>query len=241
MDRHHQNLSGQSFGEPHGKPHEHSVSDLTNALERSQTDIEQEKVALARTLHDDLGGLLVGAIMDIGWISQQAGHSELVREKLVRATGLLSAAIHLKRELIENLRPTLLDNVGLFSTLRWHLKASCGAAGVSYSENFPPSEIAFPSDLKIAVFRIFQEALKHVLSDGAAREVSLDVDVIDGALHCHLKSASFEASDAQQSERVTPETSVRHRVQRIGGTLQWLQTAGAHHIHLQIPFTAAPG
>jgi signal transduction histidine kinase len=96
---------------PHGEPHQHSVADLTNALERSQSDIEREKAALVRMLHDDLGGLLVGAIMDIGWIFLQAGHSEPVREKLARATGLLRAAIDLKRELIESLRPTLLDNV----------------------------------------------------------------------------------------------------------------------------------
>jgi signal transduction histidine kinase len=60
-----------------------------------------------------LGGLLVGAIMDVGWVSQQTGSSDAVKEKLARATGLLRSAIELKRGLIERLRPTLLDNVGL--------------------------------------------------------------------------------------------------------------------------------
>ena len=239
MERHHSDFPAttQAAGESVGGP---SVSDLADALERSQADIEQEKVTLVRMLHDDLGGLLVGAIMDIGWISQQPGHSEPVREKLARATGLLRAAIDLKRELIENLRPTLLDNVGLFSTLRWHLKATCDAAGVSYSESFPPSEISFPSDLKIAVFRIFQEALNDVLSAGTARELSLEVTVIDETLHVHLKGAFFEAC-AQGHERVSPEISMRHRVQRIGGTLQWLQTGESNHLHLQIPSRLRPG
>jgi signal transduction histidine kinase len=224
--------------QPVGEPPQQSVSDLTSALDRSQHDIEEEKVALARMLHDDLGGLLVGAIMDLGWVSQQAGYSEPVRERLARATGLLRAAIDIKRELIEKLRPTLLDNVGLFSTLRWHLKASCEAAGVPYSENFPLSEVTFPSDLKIAVFRIFQEALEHVLSNVAPRELSLNVEVIDDTLHCHLKSMSLDESGADENRKPPPETSMRLRAQRIGGRLQWLQADGANHIHLHIPFSA---
>ena len=234
MDRHPPNFPATA--QPAGDPHQQSVRDLTDALEQSQRDIEEEKLALARKLHDELGGLLVGAIMDIGWIAQQSGHCELVREKLARATGLLRTAIDMKREVIENLRPTLLDNVGLFATLRWHLKASCNAAGVPYSENFPPSEMSFPSDLKIAVFRIFQEALKYVLSYGAAREVDLEVIEDNDSLHCHLKSVSFEAAGAPENKRVSPETSMRHRVQRTGGTLQWLQNDGTNHIHLQMPF-----
>jgi signal transduction histidine kinase len=223
------------------RPHEQSVSDLTNALERSQRDIENERVALVRILHDDFGGLLVGAIMDIGWVCQQAGHSQPVREKLARATGLLRAAIDMKRELIENLRPTLLENVGLFSTLRWQVKASCDAAGVAYSANFPASEVTLPSDLKIGVFRIFQEGLNHVLADGAPRDLSVDVEVIEDALYCHLTSASFDGWRARENERPSPETSMRHRAQCIGGTLQWLRVDGENHIRLQIPLTHPRG
>jgi signal transduction histidine kinase len=238
MDRHFPNFprTVHPAGELYGDPPQRWICDLADALEQSQRDIEEEKLALARKLHDELGGLLVGAIMDIGWIAQQSGHCERVREKLARATGLLRAAIDMKREVIENLRPTLLDNVGLFATLRWHLKASCDAAGVPYSQNFPPSEMSLHSDLKIAVFRIFQEALKYVLSCGTAREVDLEVIDDNDTLHCHLKSLSFEAAGAQENARVSPETSMRHRVRRAGGSLQWLQSGGANHIHLQMPF-----
>lgn len=57
MRRNHPNFPGS------GQAHQHSVCDLTDALERSQLDIEQEKVVLVRLLHHDLGGLLVGAII----------------------------------------------------------------------------------------------------------------------------------------------------------------------------------
>ena len=229
MDRH-QSSSPESDHDP-----QHAIADLKDALDRSQSDIEQEKVAMARVLHDDFGGLLVGAIMDIGWVSQQVGHSELVKEKLLRAVESLRAAIDLKRELIETLRPTLLDNVGLFSTLRWHLKARCDAAGVVYVESLPSSERTLPSDFRTGVFRIFQETLKHILAEGAIRELSLDVHVINDTLHCHLRSDAIEPLRTEENVRVAFEASMRHRAQRIGGTLRWLKTAGGNHIHLQFP------
>ena len=69
-----------------------------------------------------------GAIMDMGWIANQPDLPPAVKDKLARAQGLMRAAIDMKRELIETLRPTLLYNVGLYPTLRWHMKASCHAA-----------------------------------------------------------------------------------------------------------------
>ena len=68
--------------------------------------MELQKAALARELHDELGGLLVGAVMDLAWAEQHmsAPPTEL-RQKLVRARQTLASAIDLKRKLIEDLRP----------------------------------------------------------------------------------------------------------------------------------------
>jgi two-component system sensor histidine kinase UhpB len=146
-----------------------SATAVLEALRQSQIDVEAEKSALARALHDDLGGLLVGAIMDIGWIAQQAGASEVTKHKLARAIGSLRSAIDIERTLIENARPSLLDDVGLFATIRWHLKASCDAAGVVYSESYPAAEMGFSPEFKICVFRLIQRSLKQLLADGVRK------------------------------------------------------------------------
>jgi signal transduction histidine kinase len=207
--------------------------DFSGALRQSQIDVEQEKAALARRLHDDLGGLLVGAIMDMGWIAQQPGHAEVVKEKLARATALLHSAIDLKRILIENLRPTLLDHVGLFATLRWHMKATCDAAGVVYVERYPDVEVNFAADIKIVVFRIVQEALKYFLSEGEVRGISLEVEIIDDNLHCQLASEYLEPRGDPLSE--SPETAMTHRAQRVGGSLRLLKGASGNRMHLNVP------
>ncbi len=69
--------------------------------------------------------------MDVAWAEQHldAPAAEL-QHKLLRARQTLAAAIDLKRRLIEELRPTLLDNVGLFAALRWHVEGICARAAL---------------------------------------------------------------------------------------------------------------
>src|SRR6202012_694027 len=95
-----------------------------------QNVAEREKASLARELHDELGGLLVGARMDISWAEQHltAGVVDM-KQRLNRVQQNLSGGIDLKRRIIEELRPTLLDNVGFIAALRWQLKESCARAG----------------------------------------------------------------------------------------------------------------
>jgi signal transduction histidine kinase len=198
--------------------------------------MEVERTALARTLHDDLGGLLVGTVMDLDWITQRGGHSDQVLERLARATALLRAAIDMKRELIENLRPTLLDNVGLFSTLKWHLKACSRAAGVAYVDQYPAAELLFGADLKIGVFRLFQEALKHVLAEGTVSQLSLDVGIINSTLHCHLRSQLLEPLPSGLVAHPPPEASMHQRALPLGGIVTWHPQRQGNYMHLQVPF-----
>lgn len=211
---------------------------LVAAFNQSHADIESEKGALARTLHDDIGGLLVGAIMDMGWIAKQPGLANTVADKLARAQGLMRAAIDMTRDLVENLKPTLLDNVGLYPTLRWHMKEGCRASSIAYTESFPDSEGFMAPEVQIGVFRIFQEALKDILSQRTPTGLSVKVEVISDIFHCHLSHQS-EGPSATAAHAVSPETSMHLRAQRVGGTLQCSRTTVGGHVHLQVPMTSS--
>jgi len=105
---------------------------------------EREKAVLARELHDELGGLLVGARMDLSWAEQHLARDDPdMKQRLHRRAASLSAGVDLKRRIIEELRPTLLDNVGLFAALRWQLKETCGSAGLRCTEVYPDEEPKF--------------------------------------------------------------------------------------------------
>jgi signal transduction histidine kinase len=180
--------------------------------------MEHQKALLARELHDELGGLLVGAVMDLAWAEQHlsAPPAEL-RQKLLRARQTLAAAIDLKRKLIEDLRPTLLDNVGLFAALRWHVSAACKHAGLSCTIQVPEEERRFLPNIPIALFRIVQEALAVIVARKpvASAAFSVTIDRRTLAIEVHSDAAAGPASDTGADEHFL--AAIAQRVASLGG------------------------
>jgi signal transduction histidine kinase len=82
---------------------------------------ERSRAFFARQLHDDIGGLLVPALMDMTWTDAHLPIAPAVHfQRLTRARESLTRAVDRGRELVDALRPTLLDDVGLFAALGWH-------------------------------------------------------------------------------------------------------------------------
>src|SRR5690349_3048835 len=109
------------------KSENNSLASLSNFL---QMQSEREKAALARELHDQLGGLLTPAKMDLAWLEARLGNDPQYAPRLTRLSKLIDGGIDLKRRIIEALRPSLLDHLGLGSALQWHVDDACRAAGV---------------------------------------------------------------------------------------------------------------
>jgi signal transduction histidine kinase len=184
-----------------------------------QSVAEREKAVLARALHDELGGLLVGARMDISWAELHlAGDNPELKQRLHRVQQNLSAGVDLKRRIIEELRPTLLDNVGLFAALRWQLKETCGGAGLKYTESYPDEEPRFTSEAAIALFRIAQEAFTNTVKHSAARSLDITLDIDEDAI---VMQISDDGNGIPAGRLATMGShglaSMRHRVRGLGG------------------------
>ena len=93
-----------------------------------QTHYEQEKARLARELHDGLGGILTPAKMDLAWLEARRGKDDEFAHRLARLSALIDQGIDLKRRVIEELRPSLLDHLGLAAAVQWFVDETCGAA-----------------------------------------------------------------------------------------------------------------
>ena len=93
--------------------------DTQQLVEYLQGSAESERVSLSRELHDELGGLLVSVVMDVAFAEQNLQIDDGLRRRLGRVRHSLAQAIDLKRRMIEHLRPSILDNFGLFQALRW--------------------------------------------------------------------------------------------------------------------------
>ena len=182
----------------YGAPRDPATA-VSSLIEHIQGVMEHQKAVLARDLHDELGGLLVGAVMDLAWAEQHmsAPPAEL-KQKLVRARQTLAAAIDIKRKLIEELRPTLLDNVGLFAALRWHVQAACKRAGTTCIIDVPEDERRFLPNVPIALFRIVQEALAVIVARKPVASAEFNVTVDRRALAILIRGDAAGAPSEEQ-------------------------------------------
>jgi hypothetical protein len=202
-----------------------SASAASSLIEHIQSVMEHQKALLARELHDELGGLLVGAVMDLAWAEQHMGAPPAeLKQKLLRARQTLAAAIDMKRKLIEELRPTLLDNVGLFAALRWHVQAACNRAGATCIIDVPEAERRFLPNVPIVLFRIVQEALAVIVARKpvASTEFRLTVDrqAVTIVMRSDAAGKPSEEEDADVDTDVHYQSAIRQRVASLRGEFE---------------------
>jgi signal transduction histidine kinase len=225
---------------------EHEVGERTRELVELSTHLqnvsEREKASLARELHDELGGLLVGARMDISWAEQHMTKDDPdLKLRLNRVQQNLAAGVDLKRRIIEELRPTLLDNVGLFAALRWQMKETCAGAGLKCTESYPDEEPRFKSEASIALFRIAQEAFSNILKHSRAKAADITLDMDEETLLLRISDDGI-GMPAEQFTAIGSHglASMRHRVRALGGRLDVRKPAsGGTMLIVQIPIANA--
>jgi signal transduction histidine kinase len=203
---------------------EHQVAERTRELTALSTHLqgvsEQEKSALSRELHDELGGLLVAARMDLSWLQQRLPTSDPgIEQRFKRIHESLSAGVDLKRRVVEELRPTLLDNMGLFAALRWQFKETCRRTGLKCTETIPEFELKFNPDAAIGVFRIAQEAMTNILKHAEAKSADLAIR-IEGDNFVLRVSDDGKGIPTNRLQTNTSHglASMRHRINALGGS-----------------------
>jgi signal transduction histidine kinase len=199
---------------------EERTRDLTALSTHLQDVSELEKSALSRELHDELGGLLVAARMDLSWLQHRLPTSDsAIEQRFKRIHDCLSAGVDLKRRVVEELRPTLLDNMGLFAALRWQFKESCRRTGLRCTESIPEAELRFTADAAIGVFRVAQEALTNILKHAEAKSADMAVEIQPDIFVMRISDDGKGMFPARRP--MIPShglASMRHRITALGGS-----------------------
>jgi signal transduction histidine kinase len=193
------------------------VSEMVTHIQRLA---EHEKSSLARELHDELGGFLISAVMDLSILSPRvAALGADSREKMARVREALHSAIKITRRITEELHPTLLDNVGLFAALRWQLKQVCARSKVNCTDDLPAKELSLTPVASIALFRSAQEALLVGIERQGVTEIALAGKVDTSALIIEIKGNGANLVDEPRALGPVTLESIRHRVRALGGAL----------------------
>jgi signal transduction histidine kinase len=186
-----------------------------------QNAAEQKDTALAHQLHDELGGLMGAAAMDLDSVRRvNPALSQDALERLERVKRTLEQAIDLSRRVIEDLRPSTLDDFGLFAALRWQVKMTWGNSAVISSETYPLVEPVFESGAPIVLFRIAQDALSIALMRVAVKSTGLTVWADPANFWMRFSDDGTPDAEKPSDDTAMLLASMRHRIGVLGGKVE---------------------
>jgi signal transduction histidine kinase len=227
---------------------EERTSELTDLSRHLIRVAEEEKAKLARELHDTLGSNLTAISMDLNWVAKRLpdmrsaeGRDDL-RDRLQRALKMLTETVELKHQVIEGLRPSHLDNLGLTFAMRTHCKEFSRLTGMPCSmeviEDFDDLDPA----LSIVLYRVVQEGLTNVMKHAQAKHVHVSLRREDDGLRLRIRDDGVGLADGNATRRASHGlVGMRERVREVGGTFN-VSTAegGGVVLEIFIPGVASP-
>lgn len=201
---------------------EQRTAELTELSQHLIRVSEEEKAKLARELHDTLGSNLTAINMDLNWIQRRLpdGTRE-IRERLQRVLQMLTETVELKHEVIEGLRPSHLDNLGLAFAMRSHCREFTRRTGlpceVDVEEDFDDLDPAW----SIAFYRIAQESLTNIAKHAQASKVRIVLGREDGGIRLRIIDDGVGVAEESLSKPKSHGiVGMRERMRQMGGRFQ---------------------
>jgi signal transduction histidine kinase len=212
-------------------------------LRRSVTAQEDERRRIARELHDEIGQTLTGLAAGLRgaqqWLTTDLDRARL---QLRQLEGMTVNAIGELGNLVADLRPSLLDDLGLNAALSWYKDQinQRDAVDVEFVTSGSPSRL--PPEIEIVLFRIAQESLTNVVRHAQASQATMQLTVQDGLARLEIRDngVGFDSSAVLEGETVggLGLIGIRERVQLAGGDCQIQSTPGEGTIvTVEIPFS----
>jgi two-component system sensor kinase len=226
-----------------------------DALMRSQQELrelsarvlearEEEKTRIARELHDELGQLLTALKMDLAWLRERlpAGQAEIA-EKAGQMHALLEQTVNSTRRIAADLRPLMLDDLGLTDAAGWLVNDFSTRSGVRCDIQLS-GEGAFAGvggNIATAVYRALQESLTNIARHAGARNVRVMLGIDGGMLHLEVEDdgRGIDAADFAKGRSLGLK-GMRERFSYLGGSLEVARAPrGGTRLRAEVPVRAA--
>jgi PAS domain S-box-containing protein len=213
---------------------------LRNLSEHLQTILEKEKKEISRRIHDDLGQQLTALKMDVFWLNQRLSPDQpALSEKIKSMTRLIDGTIHTIQKISRELRPPLLEHLGLTATLEWQLKDFENRTGIKGSLLISPKQLPLDQEDSTLIFRLIQEMLTNIIRHAEAQAVKITLKKIESQLKLTVSDNGLGITpDRINDPRSLGLIGLRERVYARGGTIQ---IRGIPHrgtkIAVEIPLT----
>ena len=158
-------------------------NELHDLSEHLQTIREEERLQIARDIHDELGQQLTGLKLGIEWLNLKlANEDPQLKEKIDEMVALIKVTIQSVRRISSDLRPSMLDDLGLVAALEWQSQEVQRRFGIQIGFSSNIEDAGIPLDTSTALFRIYQEALTNVARHAAASKVESSLEIHNNTL-----------------------------------------------------------
>jgi signal transduction histidine kinase len=206
---------------------------------RLQSAIEEERRRMAREIHDDLGQLLTALKLDHSWVLRRFETRDRtgVAELLADMDHLLDTAVATVQRLATDLRPDILDELGLLAALEWQAYAVERRSGIRFELTLPEEELDVPDEQATAIFRMFQEILTNVVRHAGAKNVAVHFEVDAGSFMLEVRDDGRGISPTEAASGTSLGlVGMRERAALLGGSVEISGVAGrGTTVLVQIP------
>jgi PAS domain S-box-containing protein len=220
------------------------------ALQRSKDELqhlgaaahmtrEQEKSRIARELHDELGQLLTMLQMDVAWCKErQPGTDAPLAAKLGRMESLLKSTIAATRRIASDLRPLMLDDLGLVPSIEWLVENFGQRTGIVCELSIGDRDLRLSREHATTIFRIIQESLTNVAKHAQATHADITIETEDGALVVRIEDdGTGFATDAPRKPHSFGLFGLRERASLMGGEVSIASAPGeGTRIEVRLPY-----
>ena len=178
----------------------------------------EERAQIARNLHDEMGATLAALKMRIAWLASKLPEGmPLLSSEVNHISDLVSAGIRTVRQVVTDLRPNLLDDLGLAAAVKDHLKRFERDTEIVCNLVLPEDDVTLNEDQSVTVFRIIQESLSNVAKHARASRVDISFARQGDSLLLHIEDNGIGFDTARKGQSFGL-LGIKERALMIGGT-----------------------
>ena len=194
-----------------------------------QSAREEERARMARGIHDELGQMLTALRLDLAWLARRLREpTPAVKRKIAEMVAMTDETIEAGRRIVADLRPPILDDLGLVPALQWYAEHLAKRAALRIRLLTDGGEPKLDPGLAVTGYRIVQEALTNVARHAGARNAEVRVATGGGNLSIDVRDDGCGVSAAVATDpRSFGIAGMRERVRSHGGTLEISGDPGA--------------
>jgi len=174
-----------------------SHEQLRNLAAHLESVREEERINIARDIHDEIGQIMAKIKMDVVWMKEKYADHKGIAEKALSMLDIINSSIKSVKRICTELRPSMLDHLGLEAAIEWQAEEFQKRSGIECEVKLNQDDIKLDRDQSTALFRIFQEALTNIHRHSKAKQVRVKLSEQENSIRLEIADNGIGITEEQ--------------------------------------------